>query len=190
MSVDDPKPALIKAKKDDENDIDMSDVESAGRYSFVDIDLNDSEEQKLQVQQEHPNTLSIASFKLLRLVGRGAFGRVYLAKNIRNDRIYALKVIKKRALKGNFGLIVSEQEVMKKLVESESDFLLPLEASFHDTENFYLVTVCFFSQIFQGISSPSQISLLCTVVTFTGRCSIAAPVSYPRTPHASVLPNS
>ena len=37
--------------------------------------------------------------------------------------------------------------VMKKLVESESDFLLPLEASFHDTENFYLVTVRCFSLV-------------------------------------------
>ena len=144
MSIDDPKPASIKAKKDADGDIEMSDVESAGRHSFVDINLNDSDDPQLEPEMERPNTLSIASFKLIRTIGRGAFGRVYLAKNVHNEKLYALKVIKKKALKGNLGLVVTEQEVMRKLVESENDFLLPLEASFHDSVNFYLVTVRFF----------------------------------------------
>ena len=144
MSDDDPQPASIKAKRDADGDIEIPNQESAGRHSFVDIDLNDSDEPNFDPEVERPNTLSIASFTLFRTIGRGAFGRVYLAKNVHNEKLYALKVIKKKALKGNLGLVATEQEVMRKLVESENDFLLPLEASFHDSVNFYLVTVRFF----------------------------------------------
>jgi len=40
----------------------------------------------------------IGSFRLLRLVGRGGYGSVYLAYHKKTNRIYALKVLKKRVV--------------------------------------------------------------------------------------------
>lgn len=39
--------------------------------------------------------LSLDDFKIMKCVGEGAFGEVYLAKLISNDQIYALKQIDK-----------------------------------------------------------------------------------------------
>ena len=38
-------------------------------------------------------------FDILKLIGQGAFGRVFLSKNLINNSIYAMKVISKKLLR-------------------------------------------------------------------------------------------
>jgi serine/threonine protein kinase len=42
--------------------------------------------------------VSFRDFKIIKLVGYGAFGEVYSAINIKNDKAYALKVLNKKKL--------------------------------------------------------------------------------------------
>jgi hypothetical protein len=56
--------------------------------------------------------------------------------------LYALKAVEKYTAAGRkiaFSTVINEQAALTEL--NGSDFILPLHACFHDTENFYLVTV-------------------------------------------------
>lgn len=46
-------------------------------------------------------------FKILKLVGRGTFGKVYLVKNQKNNQVYAMKSIRKD--------VVIDHEAMESL---------------------------------------------------------------------------
>lgn len=44
--------------------------------------------------------IDINSFSILSLIGKGAFGKVYLVRKKDNNRIYALKALKKKKIEG------------------------------------------------------------------------------------------
>lgn len=49
----------------------------------------------------HPNKeerIDINSFSILTLIGKGAFGKVYLVRKKDNKKIYALKTLKKKKI--------------------------------------------------------------------------------------------
>ena len=46
-----------------------------------------------------PLRIGAQHFELRKLIGAGAFGKVILATNLLNDRIYAMKVISKKLLR-------------------------------------------------------------------------------------------
>lgn len=54
--------------------------------------MMNGEESKGRRQIENPS-ITIESFKLMRIIGTGTFGKVYLA--LLNDQPYALKALKK-----------------------------------------------------------------------------------------------
>jgi serine/threonine protein kinase len=77
---------------------------------------------------------------ILKLLGKGACGHVYLAKDIVTGKHFALKVIKKEgrlpvAIEG----VVYEQRVQRMM--SGLPGFVSLEASWHDENNFYLAMV-------------------------------------------------
>ncbi|KAF8221275.1 kinase-like protein [Tricholoma matsutake] len=75
---------------------------------------------------------------ILHTLGQGTFGCVYSVRDKVSNATLALKVMKKTRLsKAGFELIVSEQRILRKT--QGSPWFLSLEASFHDTENFYLL---------------------------------------------------
>ena len=86
--------------------------------------------------------ISIKDFSLRYVLGAGAQGKVYLAKGpIKTlPHFYAIKVVDKRKMVGGTKMMLEEQRVLKQL--KGHPFILGLQASFHDTRNFYLVTVC------------------------------------------------
>ncbi|KAF8628839.1 hypothetical protein AX17_005899 [Amanita inopinata Kibby_2008] len=89
----------------------------------------------------NPNpVISLQDFELKRVLGAGAQGRVYAAQYSGSRRLFAVKVMNKRIRHGMCDLrsTLLEQIVLKQL--RGHPFILGLEASFHDTEHFYLVT--------------------------------------------------
>ncbi|KAG5354253.1 hypothetical protein C0989_003766 [Termitomyces sp. Mn162] len=78
----------------------------------------------------------LADFELLKLLGQGYSGLVYLALENVSKRPVALKVVNKG--NGHDSRTLSEQEIQRSL--SKSSFALPLLASWHDANNFYLVS--------------------------------------------------
>ncbi|OBZ79814.1 DEAD-box ATP-dependent RNA helicase 57 [Grifola frondosa] len=76
----------------------------------------------------------------VRTLGRGGQGMVALVYDRVTGSQFALKVVKKDGLHlRNYPRIFEEQDIMKKL--SGIPWLLPLEGSFHDSDNFYFLTV-------------------------------------------------
>jgi len=77
-------------------------------------------------------------FEIMRLLGKGAFGRVVLAEKKDTGDYFAIKIIDKVVLleKNNVSNILSEKEVLQMC---EHPFLIGLEYCFHSPSKIYIV---------------------------------------------------
>ena len=88
------------------------------------------------------STLSITDFDLLKVVGRGAWGKVYLAtykhSPSSSDTVYAVKVMIKRVLvmQSVSNLVVQERRLMSELLHP---FILTLHGHFSSSTKLYMV---------------------------------------------------
>lgn len=97
--------------------------------------------------------VSIDDFNLLKIIGKGNFGKVMLAQHKDLQQVFAIKVISKNAIKkksakhGNrpsreVDHIMAERNVLVRSVRHP--FLIGLKWAFQTTEKLYFVTVsCF-----------------------------------------------
>lgn len=89
------------------------------------------------VENRH-KTLKIEDFELLKVVGKGSFGKVMQVMKKDTQRIYALKTIRKQH-------IISRSEVAHTLAERSvlaqinNPFIVPLKFSFQSPEKLYFV---------------------------------------------------
>ncbi|KAF8061625.1 kinase-like domain-containing protein [Lyophyllum atratum] len=83
-------------------------------------------------------TRTLLDFQFLKRIGSGLTGQVFLAIDNRSDSLVAVKVISKS--KGLDEWVLSEQDIQASLDDDQVTFLHPLLCSWHDTQNFYLVT--------------------------------------------------
>ncbi|KAI0668905.1 kinase-like domain-containing protein, partial [Trametes maxima] len=82
--------------------------------------------------------LNIDDFRLLRYLGGGGQGQVWLVEHTRSRRLYALKAANKRALgAAHYASVFVEQDVMKML--SGNAFFNSLQGSFEDDEFFFVL---------------------------------------------------
>ncbi|KAH7925340.1 kinase-like protein [Leucogyrophana mollusca] len=82
-------------------------------------------------------SLSLDDFIVHNLLGSGANGSVYHVEHRLTTKSLALKVVRKNPTDNlHSDILLSEQVAMKRSIGNIN--LLPLEASFHDTANFYL----------------------------------------------------
>lgn len=85
--------------------------------------------------------LTIESFELLQVIGKGSFGKVMQVRKKDTGRIYAMKTIRKAH-------IVSRSEVTHTLAERtvlgqvNNPFIVPLKFSFQNSQKLYLVLSC------------------------------------------------
>ncbi|MCJ1409705.1 hypothetical protein MMC19_003787 [Ptychographa xylographoides] len=88
--------------------------------------------------ENRQRTLKIEDFELLKVVGKGSFGKVMQVMKRDTHRIYALKTIRK-------GHIISRSEVAHTLAERSvlaqinNPFIVPLKFSFQSPEKLYFV---------------------------------------------------
>ncbi|KAF2196472.1 kinase-like protein [Delitschia confertaspora ATCC 74209] len=88
--------------------------------------------------ENRQDRLSIEDFELLKVVGKGSFGKVMQVQKRDTHRIYALKTIRKAH-------IISRSEVAHTLAERSvlaqinNPFIVPLKFSFQSPEKLYLV---------------------------------------------------
>ena len=77
-------------------------------------------------------------FEKIKLIGRGAFGEVWLVKDLSNLNIYAMKILKKSFLiaKNQIRNILSEKNF---LFESKNKWIVTLNYSFYDSKHLYFV---------------------------------------------------
>eukprot|EP00004_Rigifila_ramosa_P011351 TRINITY_DN2412_c1_g1_i1.p1 TRINITY_DN2412_c1_g1~~TRINITY_DN2412_c1_g1_i1.p1 ORF type:complete len:1279 (+),score=181.61 TRINITY_DN2412_c1_g1_i1:509-3838(+) len=81
---------------------------------------------------------SIHDFELIKLINRGAYGRVYLARKKKTGDYYAVKVLKKDVMraKNQMSRVRSEHRI---LATAHSDFVVKMLYSFEDHAHFFLV---------------------------------------------------
>jgi len=87
---------------------------------------------------ESSNT-SLEDFKILKILGKGSFGKVYLVKNINTDKIYAMKVLDKQFVikKNQINHTKTERIALEKL---KHPFIVRLSYAFQDMRNLYFIT--------------------------------------------------
>ena len=129
-----------KSKKDGKTD--GSNKQSGGGLNgteWIDVQYGTG---RLKVGVEYVETragkLTIDDFDLLKLVGKGSFGKVMQVRKRDTTRIYALKTIRKAH-------IISRSEVAHTLAERSvlaqinNPFIVPLKFSFQSPEKLYFV---------------------------------------------------
>lgn len=96
----------------------------------------------MNIGHELEESLSVTDFDLLKVVGKGAFGKVMLVRKRANKgagQIYAMKVLKKSVIsaKGQVEHTKSERSI---LCEIRHPFIVRLRFAFQSDDKLYLVT--------------------------------------------------
>lgn len=88
-----------------------------------------------------PSNLSITDFHLNAVIGRGAFGKILLATDIKTNKIYAIKTIKKDALKrDDVSSVKVEKAILQMAGSTHHPFMVNLHSSFDtDTRIFFVM---------------------------------------------------
>ena len=83
--------------------------------------------------------ISVLDFKKIKVLGRGTFGKVLLVKKINNQKLYAMKVLKKSVvkLKNQIHHTKTERQILEQI---SHPFIVHLQYAFQDEKKLYLVT--------------------------------------------------
>ena len=89
--------------------------------------------------QLFPPSISMNDFQPLKLVGKGSFGKVILVKYFENNKIYAMKILKKEDIikRNQVNHTKTERLILEKL---NHPFIAKLKFAFQDEQKLYLVT--------------------------------------------------
>lgn len=139
------EPAKLASKKDKKGDkASLAHAErekSLGQYGVAWNDLtygSGSLRIGIKFVENRQTSLKIEDFDLLKVVGKGSFGKVMQVQKKDTHRIYALKTLRKQH-------IISRSEVAHTLAERSvlsqinNPFIVPLKFSFQSPEKLYLV---------------------------------------------------
>ncbi len=88
---------------------------------------------------DNNSQLQINNFQILKNLGKGTFGKVVLVRDIHDQRLYAMKILKKKKIKqfNNETHTKAEREILERL---SFPFIMKLRFAFQTTERLYLVT--------------------------------------------------
>ena len=84
------------------------------------------------------NKLTIEDFTIIKVVGKGSYGKVLLVKKNDDDQIYAMKVLKKKSMikRNQVEHIKTERKVLELV---NHPFIINLKYAFQTPEKLYLV---------------------------------------------------
>lgn len=85
------------------------------------------------------NKLSVDDFSIIKLIGKGSYGKVFLVRKNGTDQIFAMKTLKKKdmILKNQILHIKTEKRIMENM---DHPFIIKLKYSFHNNQKLYLIT--------------------------------------------------
>jgi serum/glucocorticoid-regulated kinase 2 len=102
--------------------------------------------------------VSMDDFTLLTVIGKGSYAKVVLVKKKSNDKVYAMKILKKKHIekKKQEAHILTERNV---LVEVSHPFIIKLYSSFQTPEKlFFVLEYCPGGELFGVLSKKSRFS--------------------------------
>ena len=82
--------------------------------------------------------LTVNDFSIIKVIGKGSYGKVLLVKKNDDDQIYAMKVLKKQAMKkrNQVNHIKAERKIMELI---DFPFIVKLKYAFQNPEKLYMV---------------------------------------------------
>ena len=92
--------------------------------------------------------VTISDFEQIKVVGRGGFSRVVLARKKDTGRLYAIKILRKDSLidQNQISPILSERKVLEQL---DHPFLIQLHWAFQtNKELFFVMDICTGGELF------------------------------------------
>jgi serine/threonine protein kinase len=124
--------ALEKVSNINKPEIPKKNIEKKMSQNFKSIGENILEENK-------ESKVTLQDFLKLKVLGRGAFGKVILVKFLKTNELYALKVLKKKIIikRKQIDHTKTERYVLEKL---NHPFIVKLHFAFQDEKKLYLVT--------------------------------------------------
>ena len=128
------KPEQLLDNTTEEHKLNISDTETK-------LDNSQNEENNNEeIDSDHNNIkLTYDDFELIKLLGRGSFGEVILARLKANKKIYAMKILNKNLLK------LKKQQLHTKterdlMVKVNCPFIVNIKSAFQDSEKLYIVS--------------------------------------------------
>ena len=99
--------------------------------------LHDSAPTPHAIEKGGSATISMDDLQLLRVIGRGSFGKVLLVRNKNDKRVYALKILQKSQIvaRNQIEHTKSEREILEKM---DSPFLCGLAFAFQTEDKLFM----------------------------------------------------
>jgi Protein kinase domain len=94
---------------------------------------------KIDFKQLRNEPLAIEAFDLLKVIGKGSFGKVMQVRKKDTQRVYALKTIRKAHIASRPGEITHILAERTVLALVNSPFIVPLKFSFQNPDKLYLI---------------------------------------------------
>jgi protein-serine/threonine kinase len=97
---------------------------------------------EMTFQQTEKKCCGPQDFKVLKLIGTGTYGQVYQVQKKDTKRLYAMKILRKKAVieKQEVAHTIGERNILVKNAMTDSPFIVSLEFSFQTPTDLYLVT--------------------------------------------------
>ena len=91
-----------------------------------------------EIQKITNNKLTINDFSIIKVIGKGSYGKVLLVKKNDEDKVYAMKVLKKKAMikRNQVEHIKAERKIMELV---DQPFIVKLKYAFQNPSKLYLV---------------------------------------------------
>ena len=91
-----------------------------------------------EIQRMTNNKLTINEFSIIKVIGKGSYGKVLLVKKNDEDKVYAMKVLKKKAMikRNQVEHIKAERKIMELV---DHPFIVKLKYAFQNPSKLYLV---------------------------------------------------
>ncbi|XP_021893865.1 serine/threonine-protein kinase AtPK2/AtPK19-like [Carica papaya] len=100
-------------------------------------DILENSLKPLEGNSTKTSAVSIENFEVLKVVGQGAFGKVYQVRKKGTSEIYAMKVMRKDRImeKNHAGYMIAERDILTKI---DHPFIVQLKFSFQTKYRLYL----------------------------------------------------
>lgn len=132
------KPPLQRTNKFEANAQPKGLIKSTSQLVIRNHDRSPSPFINSPVKKDEVEKVKFESFTILRVLGSGSFGKVFLIQKKDDNRIFAMKVLKKKDLifKKHLRYALTETNILKKC---KHPFILRIHYSFQTPKHFYLV---------------------------------------------------
>jgi 3-phosphoinositide dependent protein kinase-1 len=106
--------------------------------SSLDTTISNEGYHRLLTETNSPKKQTIDDYDIIRTIGKGSFGKVVLAINLKNCKNYAIKIINKHFIEMNNKVdqIHVEKQILSKLSHPN---IIKLYKTFHNTKKLYYV---------------------------------------------------